>query len=151
MKRGEAEYGPGSSGPTAGRVRFLRTAQLNVVGWGALVLACVGVAAVAYPVARLAGWSGGPVQVVAAAVVGTVVVVSTVVAVDRRRWGSLQGIVSWTDDDDEVQRVADGLRERGVDVGLVLGVEHPELLYRNRDRAVVRAALADVGVEMPSW
>jgi hypothetical protein len=88
---------------------------------------------------------------VGAAVAGTVVVVSAVVAVDRRRWRNLEGSVSWTDDEDEVQRVVDGLRERGVDVGLVLGGEYPELLYRNRDRAAVRAALAEVGVEMPYW
>jgi hypothetical protein len=150
MKGREAEYRPGWSSRAWGRV-FLRTAQLNIIGWGALALSCAAAATVVYVVVRLAGWSGGPVPVVGAAVVGTVVVVSAVVAVDRRRWRNLEGSVSWTDDEDEVQRVADGLRERRVDVGLVLGGEYPELLYRNRDRAAVRAALAEVGVEMPHW
>jgi hypothetical protein len=142
MKSRYAQYRPGRTP----RKRFLRTAELSVVGWGALLLACAVMAAAGHFAGRWLGWPGGP-----AAALGAAAVVAAVVIADRRRWNALEGVVSWTHDEDEVERVASGLRERGVDVGVQMGRDVPGLLYTNRQRAEVRAALDEIGVEMPHW
>lgn len=149
-KRRYDEYRPLRAGRWGRRWRFLRTAELSVAGWGALVLACAAVGAGFVAVAAALDRPRVP-----AAVAGALVVVAGVVAADRRRWNRLVGVISWTDDESEVEAVAARLRERGVEVGVEAGVEvgrdRPRLVYTNRDRAAVRRALAGVGVTMPQW
>ena len=73
--------------------RFLRTARLNAVGFGAVGGTCLVAAALCAPALRRTGW---PLLIRAAP--GPVVVVTGLVALDRRKWAGMVTSFSFTDD-----------------------------------------------------
>ena len=136
------------TGPTAPLARnrrrppsFLRTAQLNAVGWTALVAVCALAALVAVVLLRATGW---PLSV--RAVLGASVVVLVLVVADRRKWARMQTGFSFTDDVVTMRAVADRLTAQGLPVTLDEERGGPSLRYRNRDAKQVHAALADLGI-----
>jgi hypothetical protein len=120
---------------------FLRTARLDLVGFGALGAACLVAGALTALALRATGW---PLSVRAA--VGPVIVVIALLVADRRKWSRMETSLSFTDDAARVRAVVDRLVARGLPVVVDEEVGRPRLRYRNRDAARVRAALADLGI-----
>jgi hypothetical protein len=136
-----------STGPSAhlsrGRVRarsFLRTARLNVVGYAALIGACLVAAVGSASALRTTGWPP-----VLRAAVGPVVVVLVLVAADRRKWSRMETSFSFTDDPAELRTVADRLLAQGLPVR-VEEDQGPAITYRHRDARRVHAALRQLGI-----
>ena len=165
-------YGSYTAGPwlrrRGKRHSFLRTAQLNAVGWAALFGACLvaaaaGVgAAVAIAVPR---WWG--------AVLG-VLPLAAVVMLDRRRWAAMQTSFGWGGSEVDVARIVSELAELGIITSvrtepnaegwgepadrwgelelLPTGdrvIKTASLRYRNRDRGVVERTLRTHGIYLP--
>ncbi|SDN75344.1 hypothetical protein [Geodermatophilus sp. DSM 45219] len=124
------------------RPRFPRTARLDAVGHAALGGACLAAAAGSALALR---WTGRPPAVRAA--LGPVVVVTGLVALDRRRWAAMTTGLSSTDDAAATRVVADLLVARGLPVEV--DEQRPGLRYAHRDARRVHAALQDLGVDTP--
>ena len=136
------------TGPTAPLARkhrrprsFLRTTQLNAVGYAALAGACLVAGFVSGLAPAPAGW-----PLVLRVVVGPVVVLVALLIADRRKWGRMETGFSFTDDVATMRAVADRLTARGLPVTLDEERGGPSLRYRNRDAKRVHAALADLGI-----
>jgi hypothetical protein len=126
-------------GASRRRHPLFRTAQLNVVGWAALVSATAAAALVLALLVIVLGrpwWTG--------ALVGSGLVLGGLLALDlRRARGSLTSF-GWTDDVADVHAVADRLRERGIEVSVE--PEPPSLVFHQRDaRAVADELTAGSG------
>lgn len=115
------------------RHAYLRTAQLNAVGWSALIGGSV---AVGLLFVKL----GLPVWL------GVVLMQGIVVSADRAKWAKSSSSVSWTDDLADVQAAADRLGMRGVKTEIDQYGGRPSLVYRNRDWRKVRAVLPMVTI-----
>jgi hypothetical protein len=118
---------------------WLRTAQLNAVGWSALAAACVTAGLVAVVLLGATGWPWA-----LRAAIGAAVVVLALVVADRRKWAGMETGFSFTDDVATTRAVADRLTARGLPVNF--DAERRSLRYRNRDARRVHAALADLGL-----
>ena len=158
-----AEYLEPSGWRRRGRRRaWLRTARLNVVGWSALLGACLVVAALGVATVTALGWP----RAVGAA--GAVIPVAAVVLADRIRWAQMETSVGWGGSVDEVARIADELAAEGMyarvrpeasGFGWRDRAELPPdsaeaataaLEYRNGDVDVVRRKLREHGVRPPA-
>lgn len=125
--------------------RFLRTARLNAVGFGALGGVCLVAAALCAPALRRTGW-----PLLFRAAPGPVVVVTGLVVLDRRKWAGMVTSSSFTDDPAEMRAVADRLGALGLPVSLEERPPGtPVLRYAHRHARQVHAALADMGVPAP--
>src|SRR5687768_1408827 len=74
------------------RFGLFRSAQLNPVGWAAVAALCLAGAAIGYGISSLVGW---PVRVWP--VIGALLCLTTLVVMDRRRWGRVWSGYSWGD------------------------------------------------------
>ena len=137
------------------RRSWLRTAQLNVAGWSALLGSCLGAGLLGVAAAAALG-----LPPVSGAVLAVVPLVA-IMAVDRRRWARLPTGYGWGGSVEEVGRVAALLEARGVHTRVVPDDEPPSgpdpapphaevptratasLHYLNRDADAVRKALHD--------
>ncbi|MDV3221300.1 hypothetical protein [Intrasporangium sp.] len=157
-RRRYAEYAP--LRPGRARRSWLRTAQLNVVGWSALVGVCAAAGAAGVLVARALGASGWWGLVVSLVPVGAVVLA------DRRRWAAMETSYGWSGSVGEVARIAQELRGRGVDAEVRPDAQYEQpwwdridapaeaphtasLVYPNRHEATVRAVLRQHGIAPP--
>lgn len=127
------------------RRHFLRTARLNAVGFSALGGACLVAAATGALASRR---TGRPPAIGAA--LGPAVVLTGLVALDRRKWAGTTTGFSFTDDAATTRAVADQLAARGLPVI----VEErppgsPALRYAHRHARQVHAALEDLGIPAP--
>lgn len=108
--RGYAEYSTAPLRRGRGfRRRWLRTAQLNLVGWAALLGVCgvaTGIGVVAARAISLPGWIG--------AALGVVLLLGAVVLTDRRKWSAMETSFGWGGSVDEVARIAAELQAQGV-------------------------------------
>ena len=157
-----AEYLEPSGGCRRRRRRsWLRTARLNVVGWSALVGACLVAAALGLVSVTALGW---PRSLGAAC---AVIPVAGVVFADRRRWARMETGFGWGGSMEEVTRIADELEAEGVHARVspeAVGSawddradsppdraagETAFLEYRNRDAEVVMRKLREHGVHPP--
>ena len=139
MRPGPAQYVTGRRAP---RRPFLRTAQLNAVGWAALVVVCL-----------LAGvltafLLGRTVWLPLRAAVGPVAVLVALIVADRRKWSRMEAGLSFPDHPAELRRVADRLVEQGVPVRMTGDDRHPSLRYRNGDTKRVHDALRALGIRI---
>lgn len=162
--RGDAEYSaaPLASGRRLRRRPWLRTAQLNAVGWAAQVGACIVAAAVGVAAARVVGLPSGAGAVLA------VVPLGAVLLADRKRWAAMETGLGWGGSVDAVAAIAAELRAQGVVTHVDIDGPPPEgwdapvstrtgngsvqtasLSYRNRDAAKVRATLRAHGIDLP--
>lgn len=160
--RGHAENMDPLGQRAGGRRRsWLRTAQLNLVGWSALIGVCLLSAAAGLAVAAAARV---PLALGAAFGVAPLLVVALL---DRRRWSRMQTSFSWGGSVEDVAQIAAELQARGAQARVVtedtaigwgesmhpLGgervVKTAALEYANRDRAVVRETLRRHGVRLP--
>ncbi|MCZ2818138.1 hypothetical protein [Modestobacter sp. VKM Ac-2984] len=127
------------------RRHFLRTARLNAVGFSALGGACLAAAATGALASR---WTSRPP--VLGAALGPVVVLTGLVALDRRKWAGTTTSFSFADDAATTRAVADQLVARGLPVDVE---EHPPgspaLRYAHRHARQVHAALEDLGISAP--
>ncbi|MBV9098480.1 MAG: hypothetical protein JO079_10525 [Frankiaceae bacterium] len=137
-----AEYAPlrpGRRKRRPHRTRPFRTVRLNAVGWAALTGWILVWAAAFGAVASLAGippWAG--------CVFGAAAGLTSLLVVDRRRWGNVQSYYSWTDDPELVQQTVQRLTVAGMAVSYWLSPEgEPHLVYRQRDRRRVLRELGD--------
>jgi hypothetical protein len=157
------EYAPLRPGPPRRRP-WLRTAQLNVRGWFALVGMCAVAAAVGLRLARgldLSVWPG-----LALAGAFALLPVGGVILADRWRWASMETSFGWSGSIAEVTGIAQELRGRGVSVQVrpdpqyeqpwwdrIETPPHPEptasLVYAGRHAAKVRAVLRAHGIDPP--
>jgi hypothetical protein len=124
------------------RWRLFKANHLDAVGWSALVAA---MAMAAVVLARMARFFGVPR--VSGALAGGSVMLGAAVGADRRAYGRVDRTYSrWsTAEADEVQRIAQELRDQGVSVWYVEpdDAEGPGLKFKRRDeRVVMRAVLA---------
>lgn len=155
------EYAPLHAGHPRRRP-WLRTAQLNIVGWSALLGACTAAAAAGVLLARALGLSGWLGALLALFPVGAVVVA------DRRRWAAMETSYGWSGSVGEVAQIAEELRSQGVDATIRPDpryeqpwwdrIESPSdakptasLVYTNRHETTVRAVLRAHGVDLPDW
>lgn len=164
--RRTGEYAPLRPGVHRRRP-WLRTAQLNRVGWSALVGTCAVAGAVGLRLARgldLAVWPG-----LALALAFALLPVGGVVLADRRRWASMETGFGWGGSVAEVSRIAEELQARGVDARVRPDPDHEQpwwdridtppdaeptasLAYTNRHAATVRAVLRAHGIDAPgAW
>lgn len=162
-RRGFGEYAPLRTGPPPRRP-WLRTAQLNIRGWSALVGLCAVAAAVGLRLARgldLSVWPG-----LALAGAFALIPVGGVVVADRRRWASMETSFGWSGSVAEVTRIAEELRSRGVDARVRVNPQYEQpwwdridtppdaeptasLVYTNRHADKVRAVLRAHGIDPP--
>ena len=135
---------------------------MNVVGWSALLGACLVVAALGIATATALGWPR------ALGAAGAVIPVAAVVFADRRRWARMETSVDWGGSVEEVARIADELEAEGVRARVrpeapgspwrdraELPPDNAEattaaLEYRNGDVDVVRKKLREHGVRPPA-
>ena len=149
MRRRYAEYRPFTSGRRRlRRYGLFRSARLNLVGWMAVAALCLVGAATGYGIGLLVR---GPVAVWL--VIGALLCLVPLVAVDRRRWGQLWTGYSWGDTPEAMRRVARELGQRGL---MVATRTYPDgrvgLHYRNRDGRRVARALSQLGIRPPhAW
>jgi hypothetical protein len=122
---------------------FLRTAQLNAVGFAALGGVCLAAGVVTALALRTTGWS-----LASSAAVGPLVVLVGLVVADRRKWARMESSFSFTDDAAELRRVGNRLIAQGLPVRVDDDPE-PRLRYRNGDARRVYAALAELGIVTP--
>jgi ABC-type xylose transport system permease subunit len=146
MRRRYAQYRPSRWGrQRLRRYRLFRTAQLNPVGWAAVAALCLIGAATGYAIGVVVGWPVGVWLVI-----GALLCLSTLVVVDRRRWGRLWTGYSWGDNPQAAERVGAELKRRGLAVetrtDCVGGVS---LRYRHRDGRRVARALTELGIRPP--
>lgn len=145
-----------------GRRSWLRTARLNVVGWSALLGACLVVAALGIATTTALGWPR------ALGAAGAVIPVVAVVFADRRRWARMETSVDWGGSVEEVARIADELAAEEVHARVRPDVPGPPwrvradpfhdkaeartvaLEYRNGDVDVVRKKLREHNVRPPA-
>jgi hypothetical protein len=158
-----AEYLQPSGWRRRGRRRsWLRTARLNVVGWSALLGACLVVAALGIATTTALAWPR------ALGAAGAVIPVAAVIFADRRRWARMETSVDWGGSVEEVARIADELESEGVHARVRpdapgspwrVGADPPPdtaeattaaLEYRNGDLDVVRKKLREHGVRPPA-
>ncbi len=168
--RGSLSYAAGPWPHRLGRRRsWLRTAQLNAVGWSALLGACLVAAAVGVGAAgAIAGprWWG--------AVLG-ILPLGAVVMLDRSQWAAMETGYGWGGSEVEVARIVSELAELGVITRADTapnaegwgepadGWGDPEqprtgdrviktasLSYLNRDRGVVARTLRAHGIRFPN-
>ncbi|MDN5795290.1 MAG: hypothetical protein L0H79_05995 [Intrasporangium sp.] len=158
-----AEYSaaPLRSGRSPSRP-WLRTAQLNAVGWAALLGLCAAAAGVGFAILRWTGLPSWPGVALALAPLGAVVLA------DRKRWAGMTTGFGWGGSPDDVAGVVAALRSEGVSASVELdgpaldtwvelgvlpaGVSMPEtasLTYRNRDARRVQAVLRRRGIDVP--
>ncbi|MCZ2839566.1 hypothetical protein [Modestobacter sp. VKM Ac-2985] len=127
------------------RRHFLRTARLNAVGFSALGGVCLVAATTGALALR---WTGRPPVIGAA--LGPAVVLTGLVALDRRKWAGTTTGFSFTDDAAATRAVADQLAARGLPVDVE---EHPPgspaLRYAHRHARQMQAALEDLGIPAP--
>ena len=106
--RGYGDYEAAPLRPGRRRHHWLRTAQLNAVGWAALLGVCLVAAAVGVAAAGLIagprGWG---------AILG-VLPLGVVVLLDRRRWASMEASFGWGASEVDVARIASELADHGV-------------------------------------
>lgn len=127
------------------RHHFLRTARLNAVGFSALGGACLAAAAISSLALQKTGW---PPAI--RAVLGPVVVVTGLVALDRRKWAAMSTSSSFTDDVAATQAVADQLNALGLPVDVEeVPPGQPALRYAHRHARQVHTALGDLGIPTP--
>jgi hypothetical protein len=162
--RSNAEYSasPLGAGPQRRRRHWLRTAQLNIRGWSALLGACAAAGAAGVLLARALGLSGWLGLILALVPVGAAVVA------DRRRWAAMETSYGWSGSVAEVAQIAEELRGQGVDAEVRPDplYEQPwwdrigspsdapdeptaSLVHTNRHEATVRAVLRAHGVDLP--
>jgi hypothetical protein len=158
--RSYEEYKPLRRGRRCRR-SWLRTAQLNVVGWSALLGLCL-VAAVAGVAVIAALGLPGPFGMACA-----VVPLVLVVVVDRRRWARMGSGFGWGGPVEEVTRIAMELQARGARAHVITSdiadgwgesanrrmtgsaEKSAWLEYQNRDADVVAAVLREHGIQPP--
>lgn len=127
------------------RRHFLRTARLNAVGYSALGGACLVAAAIGAVSLRR---TGRPPATGAA--LEPVVVLTGLVALDRRKWAGTTTGFSFSDDAAATRAVADQLGARGLPVRVEeLPPGSPGLRYAHRHARQVHAALEDLGISAP--
>ncbi len=158
--RRSAEYAPLGEGPSHRRP-WLRTAQLNIVGWSVLLGSCAAAAALGVllaPALQLPGWSG---------LLLGLFPLGAVVLADRRRWAAMEAGLGWGGSVSDVTRIAEELQGRGVDAQVRPDARYEQpwwdrldpsdtpdqptasLVYTNRHEATVRAVLRAHGVDLP--
>jgi hypothetical protein len=123
---------------------FLRTAQLNAVGWSALAGVCLVAGVLTALTLRATGWHPA-----LRGAVGAVGVLAALVVADRRKWGRMETGFSFTDDAVELRRVGNRLIAQGLPVRVDEEQWGPRLRYRHRDARRVHAALAELGIVTP--
>jgi hypothetical protein len=128
------------------RPRPWRTIELNTRGWTALAAASLATAAL---LGGLTAALGGPVWVGAA--VGLPLPSLVLLVLDRRRDGRRTTSFSWTDDRDEILRVAAELQQRGFAVSVSEPVDDnaASLLIPHRELRRVGTALRSLGLPAP--
>jgi hypothetical protein len=128
-------------------MRLFRTVELNVAGWGMVLVLCLAGAGVGYLVAPMPGTT----RLVAAAG-GAVAALLTLVAVDRHRWRRMHVTYSWTDDAEEIARIGSLLREQGLAVELDSDPDgRLQLRFTFGHSRRVRRGLARAGVVAPPF
>ncbi|ADU46699.1 hypothetical protein [Intrasporangium calvum] len=158
-RRGYGPYEPLGEGP--GRRRpWLRTAQLNVRGWSALIGLCALAGLAGTLLARaidVPAWAGSPLALLP---------LGAVILVDRRRWAAMETSYGWGGSVADVSRMVEELRAYGVAAAVrpdpryeqpwwdrIDSPADPEptasLVYANRDEAAVRTVLRGHGVDLP--
>ena len=154
--RGYGEYAPLRAGRHRGS--WLRTAQLNVRGWSALLGLCT--------LARLAGVllarARGLPNALGLAL--AVLPIAAVLVADRRRWARMETSYGWGASVAEVTRIAEEPRARGVAAQVRPALDHEQprwdrleppqeatasLVYANRHDRAVREVLRTHGVDLP--
>ncbi|MBB2986294.1 hypothetical protein [Terracoccus luteus] len=152
--RGASRY---ELGPPRRRRHPFRTAQLNVVGWSALLGACLVAGALGAVVVASLGmpWGWGALLALVPVVVVTVL--------DRRRWGGTSTSHDWGASRDEVEAVAFELQSMGVDAQVRSGTvpsdvaddggpQHwASLEWLERDSRAVDAVLERHGIRRPRF
>src|SRR5215207_10094419 len=126
MERRSAAYVPSRrSRPFS----LFRMAQLNIVGRTAVAGLCLAGAGIGLVATRVTG-----IPAVVAVPAGGAAALLSLVAADRRKWGTRETRYSWTEDAAEVERVADLIDRTGVTVRVTADEQgRPMLWYRNRD------------------
>lgn len=147
---------------------WLRTAQLNAVGWAALLGLCLAAAAVGVATARAIAvptWWGASLALVP---------LGAVLLLDRRRWAGMETSFGWGGSESEVAHIAAELADQGVVTQVHTeppvegwpepaygrgGSEGPQVggsalstasvSYRNRDAKAVAATLRAHGLPIP--
>jgi hypothetical protein len=124
---------------------LFRTTQLNPVGWAAVAALCLVGAAAGYTISVLVGWPAGVWPVI-----GALLCLSTLVVVDRRRWGRLWTGYSWGDNPQATESVSAELKRRGLVVETRMNsVGGVSLRYRHRDSRRVARELTELGIRPP--
>jgi hypothetical protein len=141
MRTGPQRYLSGRRRPAP---PFLRTAQLNGVGFAALAGVCLAAGVVTALALRATGW-----PLASRAVIGPIVVLVGLVVADRHTWARMETSFSFTDDPAELRRVGNRLIAQGMPVRVHEEQWGPRLCYRNRDARRVHAALAELGIVTP--
>ncbi|HET6665947.1 MAG TPA: hypothetical protein VFG98_01565 [Intrasporangium sp.] len=155
------EYAPLRPGQSR-RPPWLRTAQLNSVGWSAVLGVCAAAGCVGVLLARALGLSGS------SGLVLTLVPVGAVVLADRRRWAGMETAHGWGGSVEEVTQVVEELRYHGVAAKVRPDVRYEQpwwdridspseprdeptasLVYTNRHEATVRIVLRAHGINLP--
>ncbi|GAA0900736.1 hypothetical protein GCM10009557_76790 [Virgisporangium ochraceum] len=146
MRRRHAEYRPAPwyRRRFGRRLRLLRGARLNGVGWAAFGAVCLAGGALGYAAGSVTAYPA------AAAVAGALAVALAVVAVDRRRWRRSWTGFSWDATPEATRLVADELRRAGLEVEVEVG-SRPGIRVRNRDRRRVGRVLTGLGIRPPRW
>jgi hypothetical protein len=122
-----------------------RSTRLNPVGWAAVAAFCLVGAATGYGISLLVGW---PVTV--CLVIGVLLCLTTLVVLDRRRWGQLWTGYSWGDSPEATERVGTELKRRGLAVETRQYADgRVGLHYRHRDGRRVARALSQFGIRPP--
>ncbi|GAA6525993.1 hypothetical protein IDVR_17890 [Intrasporangium sp. DVR] len=139
---------------------WLRTAQLNLAGWSALLGLCAAAGIAGVLLVRaidLPGWWGSSLALLPVVIV---------LVADRRRWAAMETSFVWSASVADVARIADELRSRGVDTEVRPDPRYDQpwwdridspvdaeptasLVYRNRHAATVRTVLRAHGVDVP--
>jgi hypothetical protein len=123
------------------RRRWLRTAQLNAVGYAALVAVCL-LAGVVTAVGLL--WTRWPLTI--RILLGPVVVVLALVSADHRKWSRMETSFSFTGDAELTRVAADRLAAAELPVAVTAEDGQLNLRYPNRYAGRVHAVLESLGI-----
>lgn len=118
------------------RWAFLRTAQLNAIGWSTLGAAVLTSAAMSGVALRATGW-----PIVARIGAGPTAVLAVLVTLDRRKWRAMETHFSFSDDVDHTRSVVEQMVAEGLPVTFEDRDGRAEIRYSNRYARRVHAAV----------